>query len=58
MLQSAKNAVRSKAAALVSRVAEIADKAGDALREAAVGLVASPAPVPVRVRARRPQRTH
>ncbi|MGH1569922.1 hypothetical protein ACRAWG_03680 [Methylobacterium sp. P31] len=39
---------------MAARVAEIADRAGDAVRAAALGLVAAPAPVPVRVRARRP----
>jgi hypothetical protein len=57
MLQSAKSAVRSKAAAMASRLAEVADKAGDALRAALLGLVVSPAPVPVRVRARRSDRS-
>jgi hypothetical protein len=56
MLQSAKSAVRSKAAAMVNRLAEVADKAADALRAALLGLVLSPAPVPVRVRARRSDR--
>lgn len=54
MLQSAKSAVRSKAAAMAARVTEIVDRAGDALRAAALGLM--PAPVPVRVRARGPRR--
>ena len=55
MLQSAKNAVRAKVAALQARVMEAA---GDALRAAALGLVTAPAPVPVpvRVRDRRPSR--
>jgi len=53
MLQSAKNAVRAKVAALQARVIEAAS---DALRAAALGLVAAPAPVPVRVRDRRPGR--
>ncbi|SDN92382.1 hypothetical protein SAMN05216360_112208 [Methylobacterium phyllostachyos] len=57
MLQSAKNAVRAKAAALRARVVEAA---GNALRAAALGLVAVPGPVPVpvpiRVRDRRPNR--
>jgi hypothetical protein len=55
MLQSAKSAVRSKAAAMAARLADAVDRATDALREAALGLVAAPAPVPVRVRARRPR---
>lgn len=50
MLQSAKNAVRTKVAALQARVTEAL---GAALRAAALGLVAAPAPVPVRVRDRR-----
>ena len=55
MLQSAKNAVRAKVAALQARVMQAA---GDALRAAALGLVTAPAPVPipVRVRDRRPSR--
>jgi hypothetical protein len=57
MLQSAKSAVRSKAAAMARRLAAVADKAGDALRAALLGLVVSPAPVPVRVRARRSDRS-
>ncbi|MEL6062672.1 MULTISPECIES: hypothetical protein [unclassified Methylobacterium] len=52
MLQSAKNAVRVKVAALRARVAA----AGDALRAAAIGLAPAPALVPVRVRNRRPGR--
>ncbi|WCS24703.1 hypothetical protein LOK46_26835 [Methylobacterium sp. NMS14P] len=56
MLQSAKSAVRSKAAAMAERVTEIVDRAGDALRAATLGLMPAPAPVPVRVRARQPRR--
>jgi hypothetical protein len=58
MPQSAKSAVRSQAAAMATRLAEVADRAADALRAAVLGLVASPAPVPVRVRARRPGRAN
>ena len=53
MLHSARNAVRSKAAATAARVVEFIDRAGDALRAAALGLIPVPAPVPVRVRVRR-----
>lgn len=53
MLHSAKKAVQSKTAATAARLAAFIDRAGDALREAALGLVPAPAPVPVRVRARR-----
>lgn len=51
MLQSAKNAVRMKVAALRARVGAV----GESLRAAAIGLVPAPAPalVPVRVRNRR-----
>jgi hypothetical protein len=56
MLQSVKNAIRSKAAALAARLGEVADRAGAGLRAAALGLVPAPAPVPVRARARRPGR--
>ncbi|MCJ2089083.1 hypothetical protein MKK88_24305 [Methylobacterium sp. E-005] len=51
MLQSVKNVVRVKVAALRARVAA----AGDAARAAVIGLVAAPTPalVPVRVRNRR-----
>ncbi|MCJ2072996.1 hypothetical protein MKK75_30090 [Methylobacterium sp. J-030] len=54
MLQSAKNVVRVKVAALRARVVA----ASDALRAAAIGLVPGPAPVlvPVRVRNRRSDR--
>jgi hypothetical protein len=62
MLQAAKNAVtavRSQAAAAGVRIAAITDRAGDALRAAALGLVVAPTPVlvPVRVRTRRPGQT-
>lgn len=52
MLQSAKNAVRLKVAAMRARVAATSE----AVRDAVIGLVAAPAPVlvPVRVRNRRP----
>lgn len=43
---------------MATRLAEVADRAADALRAALLGLVASPAPVPVRVRARRPGRAN
>jgi hypothetical protein len=56
MLQSAKNAIRAKAAALAVRLGEVIDRAGSGLRAAALGLLPAPAPVPVRVRARRPGR--
>jgi hypothetical protein len=51
MLQSAKNVVRVKVAALRARIAAT----GQALRAAAIGLVPAPTPalVPVRVRNRR-----
>ncbi|WP_244534793.1 hypothetical protein [Methylobacterium sp. UNC300MFChir4.1] len=52
------SAVRSKAAAMAARVTEIVDRAGDALRAAALGLMPAPAPapVPIRVRARQSRR--
>ncbi|WP_010683674.1 hypothetical protein [Methylobacterium mesophilicum] len=53
MLQSVKNTVRSKVAATAASLAAAIERAGDALRAAALGLVPAPAPVPVRVRARR-----
>ena len=53
MLQSAKSAVRSKAAAVAVRLADAVDRIGETLR-AALGLV--PVPVPIRVRARQPHR--
>lgn len=56
MLQSAKSAVRSKAAALAVRLADLVNRTGDALRAAALGLLPAPAPVPVRVRARQTRR--
>lgn len=57
MLQSAKTTVRSKAAAATARLADVIGRTGEALREAALGLVAAPVLVPVRVRARPPGRT-
>ena len=52
MLQAAKKALRSKAAALAARVTEIVDGTADAVRAAALGLGVMPAPVPVPVRVR------
>ena len=56
MLQAAKNAIRSKTVATAARLTEVIERAGDALRAAALGLAPVPAPVPVRVRTRRPGR--
>ncbi len=56
MLQSAKNTARAALSALRGRAAEAASTVADALRAAALGLVAEPVPVPVRVRDRRPGR--
>ena len=60
MLKAAKSVIRSKAAAWSRRLAEAMDglteAAGEAVRDAALGLGARPSPhlVPVRVRTQRP----
>lgn len=60
MLKATKSIIRSKAAAWSRRLAEamdgIAEAAGEAVRDAALGAQPSPHLVPVRARARRPAR--